>query len=84
MLPDIKSKTNQQTHSVTHNQRKRKLIFDSSRSSLHSVSEKAHSNINPEKNTSNYKKSSSRDNKKLLSFKFSDNESNSEKINFNM
>ncbi len=55
MLPDIKSKTNQQTHAVTHNQKKRKLIFDSSRSSLHSVSEKANSTINPEKNQSNYK-----------------------------
>lgn len=38
MLPDIKSKATQPAHNVTHNQRKRKLIFDSSRSSLHSYS----------------------------------------------
>lgn len=56
MLPDIKSKASQVTHSVTHNQRKRKLIFDSSRSSLHSNTEKAHSTINPEKNNINPKR----------------------------
>lgn len=56
MLPDIKSKVCQQTHAVTHNQKKRKLIFDTSRSSLHSFSEKGQSTVNPEKNSSNYKK----------------------------
>lgn len=78
-MPDIKSKASNLNQSFVQNKNKKKLIFDSSRTSLNSSSEKnssvLHQSQNPEKNLkNNIPRKDKTDRRKLLNFKFTETE----------